>query len=233
MIKIIYDDYIPKNSIVIIIDAFRATTVMYYLFSKNIKYIIPKGNIQDAVKNKKKSLLIGEEKGYKPDIFDYNNSPYQLKDIKCSNKIITMSTSTGTKSILKFYKNNNTVLIGSFTNAKYLSEKIKNEKKDIYIYPTNKKEKEEYNEDIVCAKFIESLITNKYYDVEEKLYNIEKYKGLRFFKMDIQDRFPKEDFYLSTKLNIFNFVLEYKYGKIKKRRYYERNRKKIFIKRNS
>lgn len=233
MIKIIYDNYIPKNSIVIIIDAFRATTVMHYLFSKDIKYIIPKRSIQEAVKHKKKSILVGEEKGYKPDIFDYNNSPYQLQDIKLSNKIVTMSTSTGTKSILKFYKNNNIILIGSFTNAKYLSEKLKKEKKNIYIYPTNKKEKEEYNEDIICAKYIESLITDKYYNIREKLYNIKKNKELRFFKIDIQDRFPKEDFYLSTKLNIFSFVLEYKCGKIKKRSYYERNRKKIFIKRNS
>ena len=54
MIKIIYDNYIPKNSIVIIIDAFRATTVMHYLFSKDIKYIIPKRSIQEAVKHKKK-----------------------------------------------------------------------------------------------------------------------------------------------------------------------------------
>ena len=156
MIKIIYDNYIPKNSIVIIIDAFRATTVMYYLFSKDVKYIIPKRSIQEAVKHKKKSILVGEEKGYKPDIFDYNNSPYQLQDIKLSNKIVTMSTSTGTKSILKFYKNNNIILIGSFTNAKYLSEKLKKRKK-IFIYiPLIKKKKK----NIMKISFVQNILSH-------------------------------------------------------------------------
>ena len=82
MYKIIKDveKEFKENDCGVIIDVFRATSAMMYLFSKGCKYIIPTMTLEECKEfnNIKDIVLIGEEKGIKPDFFDYNNSPSEI-----------------------------------------------------------------------------------------------------------------------------------------------------------
>lgn len=202
---------IEKNSAIVILDVFRATSMIYYLFNEGVKKIYPMNNIDEAFRLKhkiKNAILVGESKGVKPVDFDYNNSPTDIINKNISSNVI-MSTTSGTKAI-KYYRGHN-VYIGSLLNAKYLSDYLNRKGyKKIYLLPTNNKDKKIYNEDYLCAKYIYCLIKNKNYNIKHKLDKIKKNKNLRFFKMDLQHRFPLIDFYLCTRLNKFNFIVIYK-----------------------
>lgn len=208
---------IEGNSAVIVIDVFRATSTMYYLFNNGTKRIYPVESIEKATNLKRilnNAILLGEEQGKKPDCFLFNNSPTDIINKKIKKDII-MSTSSGTKAICK-YKNHD-VYIGSLLNAKYLSEYLnKKQYKTIYLLPTNNKDRKKINEDYICAKYIMALIKKQRYFIVNKIKRLQKNKNLRFFKEELQERFPKNDFYLCTTLNIFDFILIYKDNYIKK-----------------
>ena len=44
--------------------------------------------------------------------------------------------------------------------------------------------------------------------MDDKIENLKLVAGKRFFNKDLQNIFPERDFYLSTELNKFNFVLK-------------------------
>lgn len=200
-----------KLDLIIVLDVFRATTTMYYLFDKNIKKIFPTNNCEEAeklAKKIKKCKLVGEKNGIKPKRFDYGNSPNEIIQATFNNENIVMSTSSGTKAILKYKCKN--VIIGSLLNINAIIKYInKNNFHHIGICVTNNKDKKKYNEDYICAKYISSKIMSKKYNIVKVIKKLEEKKGNRFFKKELQDIFPKEDFYLSTKINIFDFVLKY------------------------
>lgn len=216
MYKIIKDIEMTfkEDDCVIIIDVFRATSVMMYLFSKGCKYIIPTMTVEECKEfiNIKDVILIGEEKGLKPDFFYFNNSPSEIIKGSFRKMGIIQHSTSGTKAIKK--ANCNNIYVGSFLNAQFLAQKLKERYNNIYVYPTNKKNIHKYNEDYICAEYIIALLNNEIYDIDSKVDGIFKNKNLRFLKSNLQDKFPKEDAYLCTEKNIFNFLLKYDNNKI-------------------
>lgn len=205
-----------ENDCVVIIDVFRATSVMMYLFSKGCKYIIPTMTVEECekMKNNKNIILVGEESGIKPDFFDYNNSPSEIINRNFRRMEIIQHSTSGTKAFKESKCNN--IYVGSFLNAQFLAKKLKKKYNNIYLYPTNKKNIHKYNEDFICAEYIVALLKEEIYDINYKIDGIYENKNLRFFKKKLQNRFPIEDAYLCTKKNIFNFSLKYVSNKIVK-----------------
>ena len=205
------DIEIEKNSAVVVIDVFRATSTMYYLFEMGVKKIYPVNNVKEALDLKKSNvsaILLGEDKGIVPEGF-CNNSPSQVLDNdEFLNKDVIMCTSSGTKGICK-YKNCD-VFAGTLLNAKFLVDFLNGKNyKNIYFFPTNTFDEEMHNEDYICAKYIISLILKEEFPIESCIDYFDGNENLRFFKLNLQNRFPKNDFYLCTKLNIFDFILFY------------------------
>lgn len=65
------------------------------------------------------------------------------------------------------------------------------------------------------------MLEAKPYDIDSKIEELRHTGGAKFFNEELKDVFPKKDFELCTKLNIFNFVLRYnridkEYGQITK-----------------
>lgn len=210
---------VTKKDIVIVIDAFRATTSMYYLMEKGIKDIYPVKSKEDALVLKKELdnvIIVGEEKGIKPREFDLNNSPTQILNSELENSNVIVCTSSGSKALYKFECKE--MILGSFLNISKIVEYIKNRNNErVFIYPTNQKDDKVINEDYICAKYIKALVLGEKYDINKEILNIEKNSSLRFFKQDLQERFPKSDFYLATKIDTIKYILFFKNGKLIKR----------------
>lgn len=198
------------TGITVIIDVFRAFTVEVYLMNNNADKLFPIGDMNIAYNYREKNdcILVGERHGKILPGFDYGNSPSQIKDIDFSRKTIMHTTSAGTQGIANA-KNASEVLTGSLVNAKAVAEYIKKKNpKEVSLVCMGLEAKSQTEEDNLCAYYIKSMLEDKPIDISDKIQKLKTTSGAKFFDKDQQDVFPEEDFYLSTEVDKFNFVLK-------------------------
>lgn len=199
------------TGLAVIIDVFRAFTVEAYLVNNGVKKLIPVGDKQIAYDYKEKHkdcILIGERHGIMLDGFDYGNSPSQIEKINFTGKTVVHTTSAGTQGIANA-KNAKEILMGSLVNAKAIAEYIKIQNpEDVSLVCMGNGGKSEAKEDTLCAEYIKSLLEGKRLNLDKEIEDLKNIAGKRFFDPKLQDIFPERDFYLSTELNKFKFVLK-------------------------
>ena len=199
------------TGLTVIIDVFRAFTVEAYLVNNGVEKLIPVGDKQIAYDYKEKykdCILIGERRGIMLEGFDYGNSPTQIEKIDFSGKTVVHTTSSGTQGIANA-KNAKEILTGSLVNAKAIAEYIKMQNpEDVSLVCMGNGGESEAREDTLCAEYIKSLLEGKDLNLNYEIENLKNIAGKRFFDPKLQDIFPERDFYLSTELNKFNFVLK-------------------------
>lgn len=199
------------TGLAVIIDVFRAFTVEAYLVNNGVQKLIPVGDKQIAYDYKEKNkdcILIGERRGIMLDGFDYGNSPSQIEKINFTGKTVVHTTSSGTQGIANA-QNANEILTGSLVNAKAIAEYIKMQNpEDVSLVCMGNGGKSEAREDTLCAEYIKSLLEGKNPNLDKEIEDLKNIAGKRFFYPNLQEIFPKRDFYLSTELNKFNFTLK-------------------------
>lgn len=206
------------TGLAVIIDVFRAFTVEAYLVNNSVQKLIPVGDKQIAYDYKEKHkdcILIGERHGIMLEGFDYGNSPSQIEKIDFSGKTVVHTTSSGTQGIANT-KNAKEILTGSLVNAKAIAEYIKMQNvEDVSLVCMGNGGKSEAKEDTLCAEYIKSILEGKNPNLDNEIEELKIIAGKRFFDKNLQNIFPERDFYLSTEVNKFNFVLKVekdKYG---------------------
>lgn len=210
----------------IIIDVFRAFSLECYLYSWGARRIFPVGSISDALDLKVKLestyssipvITIGERQGVKIPEFDFGNSPSQIEPFKdrIKDAFIIHTTSAGTQGIVNS-KNSDFVITGSLVNSKAVAQYIKEiNPAEVSIVAMGNSGVKIAPEDELCAKYLKVLITetsNSIKDFEEtilakEIENLKLCGGKHFFDEENQEVFPKEDFYMCVKPNIFDFVI--------------------------
>ena len=202
-----------KNArgLTVIIDVFRAFTVEAYLTNNGVEKLIAIGDKEIAYKYKevnKDVLLIGERGGSKLPGFDYGNSPSQICDIDFTGKTILHTTSSGTQGIVNAVYADE-IITGSLVNAKAIAEYIKqvNPQRVSLVAMGTRVPTEE---DTLCARYIKSLLenTDNTINMEKEIESLKNTSGAKFFDKEQNDVFPENDFYLSTEINKFKFVLK-------------------------
>lgn len=212
-IKIV-NDAKQATGLAVIIDVFRAFTVEPYLINNGAKKLIPVGDMQIAYDCKKKDnnyILIGERNGIMLPGFDYGNSPSQIENIDFSEKTIIHTTSCGTQGIVNAI-NAKEIITGSLVNAQAIVRYILENKIDeISLVALSRPGEHPSDEDLLCAKYIKSLLENKTIsNLDEEIEKLKITSGSKFFNKLKQKDFPERDFYLCTEINKFNFVLKVK-----------------------
>jgi 2-phosphosulfolactate phosphatase len=114
-----------EAEVVILVDTLRATTTLTTMVERGMDLILVAGSTDEARKLKERHpefLLCGEEKGIRPDGFDFGNSPAEFAELSPlgENRAI-LSTSNGTPLITR-YRNANLPLIGCLRNAAAVAE---------------------------------------------------------------------------------------------------------------
>lgn len=210
-IKIVSDAN-KATGLTVVIDVFRAFTVEPYLINNGVKKIIPVGDIQVAYDYKNKDdniILIGERNGIILPGFDYGNSPSQIENIDFSGETAIHTTSCGTQGIVKSI-NAKQIITGSLVNAKAIVRYIiKNKIEEISLLTLCRVGKKPFDEDILCANYIKSLLENNpLNNLEEQINQLKNTTGSKFFDKSKQKDFPERDFYLCTEINKFDFILK-------------------------
>ncbi|MFO7575877.1 MAG: 2-phosphosulfolactate phosphatase [Bacteroidales bacterium] len=149
--------YPDKDSIVVIIDVFRATSTICSAFANGVKSIIPVAETEEARIYKEKGYLVaGERDGIKLDFADFGNSPENFAVEKVEGKTVAYTTTNGTGTIhtaSDYYQ----TIIGSFLNAGAVVSYLKNSGHDVLLLCAGWKGR--FNlEDTLCAGYITSLL---------------------------------------------------------------------------
>ena len=200
------------KGLTVIVDVFRAYTTAAYLFDRQADKIFIVSKIETAKKLKKvldDPILIGERKGIKIADFDYNNSPYFISQHDFSGKEIVLSTSAGTKGIIKAAEADE-IITGSFVNIAAAARYIKNKNPDIIsIVAMGNNGITEADEDDLYVQELNKLLEDKEILSQNEIKNrLRTPAGDRFFVESTQTQMPKEDFEYCLKINKFNFVIK-------------------------
>lgn len=150
-----------ENKYLVMVDVFRASSVICAGLYNQANKIIPVKNVDEAfelkVKSKSETLLCGERKSIKVDGFDLGNSPLEYKQEVVKNKDIILTTSNGTR-IFTLGKDAYKRVIGCFANLDFVL-------KDISSYISElKSNKNKINLLFLCAG------TNGNYSREDALF---------------------------------------------------------------
>lgn len=210
-IRHLIDGAKQARGLTVIIDVFRAFSTEAYIINNHAKLLIPVKTIEEAFEYKKKynnAILVGERHGKIIEGFDYGNSPSQVETIDFTDKVVIHTTSAGTQGVA-YAKDADEIITGSLVNAKAIATYIKQRNpEEVSLVCMGLEGLEDTDEDILCAKYIKALVEDKDIDITQDIENLKNTSGAKFFDNAQKDVFPMDDFFLSTKCNIFNFVLK-------------------------
>lgn len=118
----LYPVYADDESIVVVIDVFRATSAICVAFHHGADKIIPVATVEEAQSYKNQGFLAGAERNaIKLDGFDFGNSPYDYMGDHVKGKTIALTTTNGTQAI-EAARNAYKVVVGSFLNIDVLCD---------------------------------------------------------------------------------------------------------------
>ena len=219
-----------KNKIVVVIDMFRATSVIVTALSNGCKEVIPYLTIEETLEHAEKLkredyILGGERRAIKIEGFDLSNSPLEYEEAIIKGKTLLMTTTNGTKTLTKLTLAKR-ILIGAMINAKSVAEKLINVNGDVII--VNSGTSGNFSmDDYICSGYIINEMLK--YDENLELTDIAKtanmiYEGntniLSYIKEATHYLVMKslkldDDIEYCIKKSIIDIVPEYKDNKIK------------------
>lgn len=200
------------RGLTVIIDVFRAFSLECYLYDMGVKGIRPVETIEEAFllgSQIDHSILIGERRGKKCEGFDFGNSPSTVDRERIKGATVIHTTSAGTQGIANARKAEE-IITGSLVNARAVAEYIlKKNPKEVSLVCMGNNGVTYAAEDELCALYIKSLLTGvSLENFEQRVKNLQEKGGEHFFNERTQEIFPKEDFWLCIKYDIFPFVIK-------------------------
>lgn len=125
--------YALENTIVVVIDIFRATTSICYGIDNGAEAIIPVSTIEECLSYKDQGLLLAAERnGLIVEGFDFGNSPFSYVEDKVKGETIVLTTTNGTKA-LKQSLQASEIIVGSFLNLSSVSQWLQEQHQDIIL----------------------------------------------------------------------------------------------------
>jgi 2-phosphosulfolactate phosphatase len=155
----LYDVYRDDESIVVVIDIFRATSAICVAFHHGVEKMIPVATVDEAAVYKRQGFLAGAERDAKKvDGFDFGNSPYDYMGDHVKGKTIALTTTNGTQAI-NVSREAHRVVIGSFLNLNALCKWIIKQKRNVVLLCSGWKNKFNLEDALFAGAVIEQLLS--------------------------------------------------------------------------
>lgn len=220
-----------KGKIVVVIDMFRATSVIVTALNNGCKEFIPYLTIEETLEtasrlDRDKYILGGERRAVKIEGFDLSNSPLEYTNDIVKNKIVLFTTTNGTRTLTKSLCAKR-IFIGAMINAKAVAKKLIDVNEDVVIINAGTSGNFSMD-DYICSGYIINELLN--YDNGVELTDIAKtaniiYEGnpdiMSYVKQATHYSVMKSlkldnDIQYCIKKSIIDIVPEYKDRKISK-----------------
>ncbi len=160
----LYNLFETDNSIVVVVDILRATTVITTMFMNGAKQVIPVKSIEEAKKLKQQGYtVVAERNGKKLDFADFGNSPFYFTKKVVEGKTFVYSTTNGTNAIT-IGTNSKKVIIASYLNLQAVADFLIKENKNILILCAGWKNKYNIEDTLFCGALSEILLDTTQFD---------------------------------------------------------------------
>lgn len=154
-----YPLFHKADSIVVVIDIFRATSAIVTAFYNGVSKMIPVATVDEAKEYQKNGYLAAAERdGEMIEGFEIGNSPFGYMNNKVKGKIIAISTTNGTQAI-EVSKKASKVLVGSFLNLDVLCKYLSEQKKDVILVCAGWKNKFNLEDTLFAGAVVSKLTT--------------------------------------------------------------------------
>ena len=201
------------RGLTVIIDVYRAFTLECYAFAGGCERIIPVGDLDKALKLKKRHpdwILIGERGGAIIPGADLGNSPADIREADLAGKTLIHTTSAGTQGIQGAKTTADAIITASFVCAKAVADYIRAKSpKTVSIVAMGEAGVRPTEEDTLCAEYIRALLLG---DAPDPAVYLDKLKAAGAHLTDPAKRhiYPRgpEDLALCLAVNRFDFVIE-------------------------
>lgn len=158
--------YDIKESIVVVIDIFRATSSICYGIENGAEAIIPVASIEACESYRHSNcLLAAERNGEVVSGFDFGNSPFSYTKEKVEGKTIVLTTTNGTHAI-NMSRGASKIVIGSFLNLAALCSWLKTQPNDVLLLCSGWKDKVNL-EDTLFAGGVVYYLRNENYTLDD------------------------------------------------------------------
>ena len=153
-----YDKNINSESIVVVIDVLRATSVISTAFHYGVKEIIPVQSLEDArnYQSEENHIVAAERNAMPIEGFDFGNSPFHYMNDKVKDKTLVLTTTNGTKA-LEIAKNQ-ICITASFVNFDAVVKYLFLQEKDVVLLCSGWKGLFNLEDSIFAGKLAESLM---------------------------------------------------------------------------
>ena len=176
-----YPLFHKDDSIVVVIDIFRATSAIVTAFYNGVSKMIPVATVAEAKEYQSNGYLAAAERdGEIIEGFELGNSPFGYMNNKVKGKTIAISTTNGTQAIEASRKASK-IVIGSFLNLDVLCDYLLTQKKDVILVCAGWKNKFNLEDTIFAGALVSKLsadldctITCDSAIASQHLYNIAK-----------------------------------------------------------
>lgn len=130
------DSYDLHNSLVVIIDVFRATSTIAAALYNGAQRIIPVESVEKckAIGEKVNGITAGEREGKIIEGLSHGNSPSEYTEALIKGKTLVLTTTNGTKLLHMALKNGaSEIITGSFPNLSSVIRYVKQSNKNILL----------------------------------------------------------------------------------------------------
>lgn len=128
--------YDLNNSVVVIIDVFRATSTIASALYNGAKCVIPVDSVPKAIEISRNidGIAAGERDGQIAEGLQYGNSPLEYTREFIENKTLVLTTTNGTRLLhMALEKGANTIISGSFPNLSAVCNFLRSENKNVVL----------------------------------------------------------------------------------------------------
>jgi 2-phosphosulfolactate phosphatase len=171
--------YNIENSIVVVVDVFRATSCMTTAFAHGVEGIIPVASVEECINYQQKGYLAAAERdGKTPEGFDFDNSPFSYMVEKVKGATICVTTTNGTLAITKS-KSAVKVMIGSFLNLGALTNYLKDVQYDVLVLCAGWKGKPNLEDTLFAGALVEKLKNEFMIEDDSALMAMRQYENAK------------------------------------------------------
>jgi len=154
--------YDIRESIVVVIDIFRATSSICYGIDNGVEAIIPVASVEICESYRHTDyLLAAERNGEVVDGFDFGNSPFAYASDKVEGKIVVLTTTNGTHAINES-RLARKVVVGSFLNLSALSQWLASQPFDVLLLCAGWKNKFNLEDTLFAGAVVHQLKHEEY-----------------------------------------------------------------------
>ena len=151
-----------KESIVVVIDIFRATSSICYGIENGAEAIIPVATVEACESYRHSEFLLAAERnGEVVAGFDFGNSPFSYIKDKVHGKTVVLTTTNGTHAI-NVSRGASKIVIGSFLNLGALCDWLKTQPNDVLLLCSGWKDKVNLEDTLFAGGVVHNLMNEDY-----------------------------------------------------------------------